>query len=309
MPSYNPNNRARLTGAQLRNRVITDLFEPGSTLKPFTVALALEIGKVTPRTRGAHRPGPAHPRPTTPFATCTPRRRRASARCSQRSSNVGAAKIALRCRARRCGTFSAASASAPRRELGFPGAAAGQLRPYKTWRPIEQATMAYGHGISLSLVQLARAYTVFARDGELVPLTLVKTGTAVSGKSSVGRDGARGARDARAGGAARRHRPARPRHGMAGGRQDRHRAQAGERRIRSPTSISRPSSASRRRQRAAPGGRGDARRAFGRAALRRRGRSAGVLADHAGRPAAAERAARRAARAAAGEGEEAKEST
>src|SRR5262245_59896457 len=68
------------------------------------------------------------------------------------------------------------------RQLGFPGAAARRLRPYKTWRPIEQATMAYGHGISVSLVQLARAYTVFARDGELVPLTLVKTNAEASGE-------------------------------------------------------------------------------------------------------------------------------
>ena len=178
-PSFNPNNRARLSGAQLRNRVITDLFEPGSTLKPFTIALALESGKVTARTliptsSGRLTMANYTIRDLHPAAALT------VAQVLQKSSNVGAAKIALALPReamwdlfRRVG-FGAAP------ELGFPGAAAGRLRHYRTWRPIEQATMAYGHGISVSLLQLARAYTVFARDGELVPLTLVKTGTAAA---------------------------------------------------------------------------------------------------------------------------------
>jgi cell division protein FtsI (penicillin-binding protein 3) len=181
VPSFNPNNRARLTGTQLRNRAVTDLFEPGSTLKPFTIAAALETGRVTPRTPIATDSGrmtlarytirDTHPAPVLTVAQVI-----------QKSSNVGAAKLALAMPAevmwdlfRRVGF-----GTAP--ELGFPGAAAGKLRPYRSWRPIEQATMAYGHGISLSLVQLARAYTIFARDGELVPLTLVKTGAEVSGE-------------------------------------------------------------------------------------------------------------------------------
>ena len=96
----------------------------------------------------------------------------------QKSSNVGAAKIALSLpREEMCAMFRRVGfGAAPR--LGFPGEAAGRLREAKTWRPIEQATMAYGHGISVSLIQLARAYTVFARDGELAPLSLVKTGAA-----------------------------------------------------------------------------------------------------------------------------------
>jgi cell division protein FtsI (penicillin-binding protein 3) len=80
-------------------------------------------------------------------------------------------------------------------QLGFPGAAAGRLRPYRTWRPVEQATMAYGHGISVSLIQLARAYTVFATDGELIPLTLVKTGMAASGEKLLSAESARAVRD------------------------------------------------------------------------------------------------------------------
>ena len=181
MPSYNPNNRARLTGAQLRNRVITDLFEPGSTLKPFTVALALETGKITPGTMVATAPG----RMTLANYTIRDVHPAASQSVGQvlaRSSNVGAAKIALSLPREAMWDFFRRVGFGTAPELGFPGAAAGRLRPYKTWRPIEQATMGYGHGISLSLAQLARAYTVFARDGELVPLTLVKTGTEASGE-------------------------------------------------------------------------------------------------------------------------------
>ena len=91
-----------------------------------------------------------------------------------KSSNVGTAKIALDLPPQTLwDTYTALGfGQAPR--LGFPGAVAGRLRPAKTWRPIEQATISYGHGVSVTLVQLARAYSAVARDGELVPLTLTK---------------------------------------------------------------------------------------------------------------------------------------
>jgi cell division protein FtsI (penicillin-binding protein 3) len=193
VPSYNPNNRSRLTGAQLRNRVITDLFEPGSTLKPFTVALAMEMGRVTPESTIETAPGrltianytihDAHPAGTLTLAQVI-----------QKSSNVGVAKLALGLpREAMWDLFQRVGFGAPP-ELGFPGAAAGKVRHFRSWRPIEQATMAYGHGISLSLVQLARAYSVFARDGELVPLTLVKTGAEASGEKILSTEVARGVR-------------------------------------------------------------------------------------------------------------------
>jgi cell division protein FtsI (penicillin-binding protein 3) len=193
MPSYNPNNRARLTGAQLRNRVITDLFEPGSTLKPFTVALALETGKVSASTVVHTAPG----RLTLANYTIRDLHPVASQSVGQvlaRSSNVGAAKIALALPREAMWDFFRRVGFGAAPELGFPGAAAGKLRHYKTWRPIEQATMGYGHGLSLSLAQLARAYTVFARDGELVPLTLVKTGAAASGEKVLSAEAARAVR-------------------------------------------------------------------------------------------------------------------
>ena len=173
LPTYNPNNRARLAGAQLRNRALTDTFEPGSTLKPFTIAEGLEMGRITPQSTIQTAPG------SLTIGAATIRDAHATGLLTveqiiQKSSNVGAAKIALMLPAKAMWSMfrSVGFGAAPR--LGFPGEASGRLRPYKTWRPIEQATMAYGHGISLSLLQLAHAYSVFARDGEMVPLSLTR---------------------------------------------------------------------------------------------------------------------------------------
>lgn len=173
LPTYNPNNRARLSGAQLRNRAITDTFEPGSTLKPFTIAVALETGRVTPQTIIQTAPG------SLTIGSATIRDAHAVGLLTveqviQKSSNVGAAKIALSLTGESMWNLfqSVGFGSAPR--LGFPGEANGRVRPYKSWRPIEQATMSYGHGISVSLIQLAHAYGVFARDGDNVPLSITR---------------------------------------------------------------------------------------------------------------------------------------
>jgi len=183
LPTYNPNNRLKLTGAQLRNRALTDVFEPGSTMKPFTAALALEKGRYRFDSQIQTAPG----RLTIGNATISdahPHGMLTVAQVIQKSSNVGAAKIA--------GTFAPeemwqmfdALGFGQPMKLGFPGEVGGRLRPHKTWRPIEQATMAYGHGISATLMQLARAYLVFARDGDMIPLTLTRLDSApVAGKS------------------------------------------------------------------------------------------------------------------------------
>jgi len=172
-PTYNPNNRQHLSGAQLRNRAITDTFEPGSVMKPFTAALALERGKVRFDTVINCAPG----RLTIGSATISdahPHGALTVAQVIQKSSNVGTVKMALEFPPKEMWEMfdSVGFGQAP--NLGFPGEVNGRLRPWKNWRPIEQATMSYGHGIAISLVQLARAYTVFARDGELVPLSLVR---------------------------------------------------------------------------------------------------------------------------------------
>jgi len=173
LPTYNPNNRIKLVGAQLRNRALTDTFEPGSTLKPFTAALALEQGKVRFDTPIQTAPG----KMTIGTATIHDAHMHGAltvAQVIQKSSNVGAAKLALSMKAEDMwAMFDSLGFGAPLK-LGFPGEVGGRLRPFKTWRPIEQATMSYGHGISVTLIQLARAYQAFARDGDLTPISLAR---------------------------------------------------------------------------------------------------------------------------------------
>lgn len=173
LPAYNPNNRTRLSGAQLRNRALTDTFEPGSTFKPFTVALALEKGNVRIDTPIQTAPG----KMTIGTATISDAHTHGVltvAQVIQKSSNIGTAKMALNLSFEDMwNNFNKLGFGQPLK-LGFPGEAGGRLRPWKHWRPIEQATMSYGHGISVTLIQLARAYQAFARDGDLLPLSLAR---------------------------------------------------------------------------------------------------------------------------------------
>jgi cell division protein FtsI (penicillin-binding protein 3) len=174
-PSYDPGQRANLSGAQLRNRALTDIFEPGSTMKPFIAALALETKRVTPETRIDTAPG----RITITGSTINdshPHGVLSVAEVIQKSSNVGTVKLAMQMPAREMWEMYASIGLGQKPRIDFPGAVTGRLRPYKTWRPIEQATMSYGYGVSASLFQLARAYTVFARDGELMPVTIQHRG-------------------------------------------------------------------------------------------------------------------------------------
>ena len=173
LPTYNPNTRQGLTGAQLRNRAMTDTYEPGSTLKPFTVALALERGMVTPTTM-LDTPAKLSIGPATIGDSHGHAATMSVAQIIQQSSNVGTVRMAMKCEPREMWDMftSVGFGQVPR--SGFPGEVAGRLRPYKTWRPIEQATMSYGHGISVSLIQVARAYMIFARNGEMIPLSFLK---------------------------------------------------------------------------------------------------------------------------------------
>ena len=173
-PSYTPGDRRNLTGAQLRNRALTDTFEPGSTVKPFIAAWALETGRVKPETIIHTAPGKvsmggfvisdshAHGDLTV-------------SEVIQKSSNIGAMRMGLMFQPREMWELFAQAGFGQKPQLGFPGVVSGRLRPYKTWRPIEQATMSYGYGLSASLFQIAHAYTVFAHDGEFIPVTLAKS--------------------------------------------------------------------------------------------------------------------------------------
>jgi cell division protein FtsI (penicillin-binding protein 3) len=179
-PSYNPAKRQNLTGAQLRNRALTDSFEPGSTMKPLIVSLALEKGLVTPdsviNTNGGRMSlggFTIHDDHASTALTVS--------QVIQKSSNIGAAKLSLQMPPKDVWDMYTDVGFGQRPQVAFPGAVSGRLRPYKTWRPVEQATMAYGYGLSVSLFQLAHAYTVFARDGEIVPVSLLKTDGNVPG--------------------------------------------------------------------------------------------------------------------------------
>jgi cell division protein FtsI (penicillin-binding protein 3) len=172
LPTYNPNNPVNIKG-KTRNRAITDMFEPGSTMKAITAAAAMQFGDYKPDTKiqtapGAMSIGPATIHDTHPQGILT------VAQVVQKSSNVGSAKMALNLKREELWSTFNQLGFGSRADIGFPGEASGILRNYKTWRPIEQATMSYGHGISVTLLQLARAYTVFANEGELKPVSLTK---------------------------------------------------------------------------------------------------------------------------------------
>ena len=173
-PSYNPNDRRNLNGEQLRNRVLTDMFEPGSTIKPFTVSAALEKGVINPNT--VLPIGSSYLVGKKPITDTHPNGSLSVAQIIQKSSNIGAAKIAMNYLSpeEMWDMYSAVGfGQAPK--IGFPGAVRGTLHPYKKWVASDQARIAFGYGISASLFQVARAYTIFARDGELVPLTIERS--------------------------------------------------------------------------------------------------------------------------------------
>ncbi len=184
LPSYNPNDRAALTGAQLRNRVITDTFEPGSTIKPFAVALALEKGIVKPTTSIQTAPGKMSIGNTT-IGDAHPHGLLTVEQIIEKSSNVGTVKMALQMQPQDMWEMFTTVGFGQQPRFGFPGSVAGRVRPYESWRAIEQATMSYGHGISVSLLQIARSYMIFARNGDTIPLTFQKTGSQPIGQKVI----------------------------------------------------------------------------------------------------------------------------
>ncbi|MDO5530841.1 penicillin-binding protein 2 [Sutterella sp.] len=173
VPTYDPNDRSTMLFEQMRNRVLTDQFEPGSTMKPFAIAKALDMGLVDPTTTVQTAPGKLTINDRTigdthDYGLLT------VSEIVAKSSNIGTAKIALEMTPQTLWDMYAALGFGQAPRIGFPGATAGRLRPAKSWRPIEQATISYGHGVSVSLMQLVRAYTAIARDGDVIDLTLYK---------------------------------------------------------------------------------------------------------------------------------------
>lgn len=173
-PSYNPNDRRRYSPGIARNRAVVDVFEPGSTMKPLTVAAALENNVVSPDAVLDTRPGFRVGAKT--IVDTHPREQHSVTEIVQRSSNIGAARLAMMLTPTQFWDVLHAAGLGQRPGLGFPGEASGVLRKPNTWKPVEQATTAYGHGVSVSLLQLARAYTLFANEGEMLPVTLLSKG-------------------------------------------------------------------------------------------------------------------------------------
>ena len=180
-PSYNPNNRQNLDGSRYRNRAVTDTFEPGSSIKPFTVAAALESGKfstssIIDTTPGIYRVG-----------TNTIRDIRNYGRINlstvlQKSSNVGASKLAMAIPAESLWRVHNGIGFGMSTGSGYPGEVDGVLTHAAEWRQIDLATLAFGYGMAVTPLQLARAYGVLANDGVLLPVSFIKQTEAVKGE-------------------------------------------------------------------------------------------------------------------------------
>jgi len=179
-PSYVPDKRQNLSGNQLRNRALTDTFEPGSVMKAFTVGLALETGRVKPETQIQTAPGRMQITGST-ISDAHPHGVLTVQQVIQKSSNVGTVKMAMQMQPREMWEVFSHAGFGQKPQIAFPGVVSGRLRPYKTWRPIEQATMSYGYGLSASLFQMARAYTVFGHDGQIIDTTLLKSDEPAAG--------------------------------------------------------------------------------------------------------------------------------
>ncbi|MCJ8170689.1 peptidoglycan D,D-transpeptidase FtsI family protein [Atopomonas sediminilitoris] len=172
-PTYNPNNRRNLDPAAMRNRALIDVFEPGSTVKPFTVAMGLNSGKYAPATVMDTRPGYMQVgrktvRDVHNYGVLD------ITGVIKKSSNVGVARIALDVGGEHLYSMLQQVGMGQDTGLGFPGERVGNLPNFRVWKPIETAVMSYGYGLSVTAAQLAHSYAVLANEGKTVPLSLVR---------------------------------------------------------------------------------------------------------------------------------------
>jgi cell division protein FtsI (penicillin-binding protein 3) len=173
MPDFNPNNRDTFRSAAFRNRSVTDVLEPGSTVKPFTIAAALESKRFVPDSRIDTSPGMLHigrytVKDTRDYGLLT------VSKVIMKSSNVGASKIAMALGKKPLWQmFRKIGFGSPTR-CGLPGETDGRLVPYQRWRRVEHVTQSFGYGVSVTPLQLARAYIALANDGVVMPVSVLR---------------------------------------------------------------------------------------------------------------------------------------
>lgn len=171
-PSFNPNSRKQPKGTSFKNRAITDVFEPGSTVKPFVIAAALDGNYIDPNieieTHGSYAIGHNVVTDTHNYGTVT------LTELLKKSSNVGASKVALQMPPEYLWGVYHKLGFGVAPHTHFPAEAHGTLPDHHTWKPFKQATISFGYGVSASVLQLARAYTAFADNGLLHSVTLLK---------------------------------------------------------------------------------------------------------------------------------------
>jgi len=186
-PAFNPNNRRGLKPSDFRNRAVTDLFEPGSTVKPFTVTSGIKSGKYDLNSIINTHPGifkvSGHPiRDFRDYGEIN------LATLIQKSSNIGASKIALDMEPEQLWQDFASFGLGEATGAYFPGEVIGNMPDPQSWRKLDRATMAYGYGLSTSALQLARAYMVLGSGGILKPVTFIKTETSTQGRKQFSSD-------------------------------------------------------------------------------------------------------------------------
>jgi len=188
-PSFNPNQSGKQYSAAFKNHAVTDTFEPGSTMKAFSILSALDSGKFTPDTVIDTRPGWlrvgknwVHDELNYGVLTVTG--------VLQKSSNVGAAKMTLALPGNHLRDVLSRVGFGQRTTSNFPGEQSGYIIDQSVWRPFTLATLAFGYGISVTTLQLAQAYAVIAHHGQLVPISLIKKNHAIQGKQVINEESA-----------------------------------------------------------------------------------------------------------------------
>ncbi len=192
-PAYNPNRSKAGRRNRFRNRALTDVFEPGSTMKPITVAAALESGRYTSTTRIDTRPGVLKVgrykvKDALNFGLID------VATVIRKSSNVGVSKIAMDLPGESLWSFFSSMGFGESADTGFPGESSGQLTPARRWAKIDQATLSFGYGLSVTPTQLAGAYAVIAADGVRRPVSLLRVDRPPQGERVMSSETARAVR-------------------------------------------------------------------------------------------------------------------